>query len=189
MKIGIFGGSFDPVHHGHLVLARDAWERFGLDEVRMVPAARNPLKARPGAASPEHRLAMLERAVEGDARLVVDRVEIDRPPPSYMVDTLEQLAVARPGSAFYLLIGEDNLAVFDQWKDSERILERAQLVVFGRAAAGRSGGAFPSLRLERLLDISSTEIRERVARGRSIRYLVPERVAAYIAAHGLYSSP
>jgi len=186
VRIGIFGGSFDPVHHGHLILARDAMESLGLDEVRLLPTARNPLKEQTGQAPAEHRLAMLHLAVQGEPQLIVEPLDLERPPPSYMVDTLELLRKQLPTAEFYLLIGRDNLAVFDQWKAHTTILQMARLVVFGRSNAGPTGMEFPHLTLDRCLDFSATEIRERVANGRSIRYLIPEAVLDYIAQHALY---
>jgi len=185
MKIGLFGGSFDPVHHGHLMLARDAVEEAGLDEIRLMPAARNPLKGEDAVSSGHHRMAMLEMAVEEEPGLIADDWEVNRPPPSYTIETLRNMRERFPEAELYLVIGADNLAVFHAWKANEEILQLAQLLVFGRTEAGQLPD-LPHQRLGRRIDLSSTEIRRRVAMGKSIRYLVPPPVSAYVAAHHLY---
>jgi len=185
VKIGIFGGSFDPVHHGHLILARDAVEQLGLDQLRLIPAGRNPLKDEIGISPPDDRLAMLKTAIQGETRIEVDEFEIRRPPPSYTIETLRDLRERFPDAELHLLIGADNLAVFETWNDHEAIRLLARLVVFGRSDSG-PGAVEPDARLHRLVDLSSTEIRTRVASGKSIQYLVPSAVAAYIDHHHLY---
>lgn len=179
MRIGIFGGSFDPIHHGHLLAAASLAESLGLDEVRLVVAARQPLK-RPGhGAAPEHRAEMVELAVLGHARLRADRTEIAREGPSYTVDTLRALRAEREGAELVLLLGADAARDLPRWREPEAIGSLARVEVFSRAG---EAGTHPVPRV----DISSTAIRARVREGRSIRYWVPDAVADYIAAHRLY---
>lgn len=184
MRIGVLGGSFDPVHHGHLLAARGLREALGLDEVRLIPAAEQPFKTGRHGASGAARAAMAELATQGEPGLAVDRIEVERPGPSYTVDTLEALAARWPGAAITLLLGADAAVEFDAWRAPERIRALAEVVVFTRAGAP----SVPRWREVTLpaVDISATAIRARVRAGLSIRYLVPDPVAAYIAAHRLY---
>ena len=184
MRVGIFGGTFDPVHVGHLAIANAALESVPLDRVVFVIARRSPLKERGPAGSEADRQAMLELAVAGEQRFSVSRVELDREGPSYTVDTLEQLA--GPDDLF-LILGGDAIADFPRWKDPDRIAKLATLVVAERPGAPERAGngsiiAFDAPRL----DISSRELRARAARGRSLRYLVPDPVWRHIEARGLY---
>lgn len=179
MRIGIFGGSFDPVHHGHLLAATSLAETLELDEVRLVVSARQPLKRNGHAAAAEDRAAMVELAVQGSPRLTADRAEMGREGPSYTVDTLRAFR-AEPGHAeLVLLLGADAALELPRWHQAETIRGLARVEVFSRAG---ESGAHPVPRV----DISSTDIRARVREGRSIRYWVPDAVAEYIAAHRLY---
>jgi nicotinate-nucleotide adenylyltransferase len=196
-RVGIYGGTFDPVHHGHLILARDAVESLGLARLIFVPAAISPHKlaqnpGAPGAA----RLAMLEAAIEGEPCFEVDGCELDRPGPSFTIDTIEALRERLPaGSELFYFIGEDNLRALHTWHRIEELRAQVTFVMFNRGArlpageilCGAGGAAFPSL--ERRVDISATEIRKRVASGRSIRYLLPDKVRAMIEADSLYRLP
>lgn len=186
MRIGVLGGSFDPVHHGHLLAARGLRERLGLDEVRLIPAGEQPFKTGRHGAPAAARAAMAELAVEGEPGLLVDRIEVDRPGPSFTVDTLEALASRLPGTNLTLLLGADAAAEFDAWRTPARIRALAEVVVFSRVGAGPAPGGFRTVELP-AVDISATAIRARVRAGQSIRYLVPDPVAAYIAAHRLYA--
>ena len=186
MRILVFGGSFDPIHHGHLVAARVVREALGADQVRLMPAANQPFKLDQHAASAEHRARMAELAVEGSDDLVVDRAEVDRAGPSYTVDTIEDLARRFPGAALSLLLGSDAAELFSKWRQPERIRAGAEIVVYAR-----SGEIPPEVVADRIvtvprMDISSTAVRERVRSGRSIRYWVPDSVASYIGTHRLY---
>lgn len=184
----LFGGSFDPVHLGHLVVAETAGETLGAP-VRYMPAREQPFK-RGGAAhgaTPEQRAAMLDLAVAGNPRLAVERVELMLPPPSYTVRTLRALAEREPGNRFTLLLGADAAQELSAWYEAEALPGLADIVVFARPGAPPPrhplcGRVIPVP----ALDISATVIRERVRRGQSIRYLVPDAVREYIAAHGLY---
>lgn len=179
MRIGIFGGSFDPIHHGHLLAATTLGETLGLDEVRLVVAGLQPLKRSGHGASGEYRAAMVELAVRGSERLCASRAELGRSGPSYTVDTLRAFRAERPDAELVLLLGADAARELPRWRDAEAVRNLARIEVFGR------GGAEGAHAVPRL-DISSTEIRARVRRGRSIRYWVPDAVAEYIAAHRLY---
>jgi nicotinate-nucleotide adenylyltransferase len=182
-KIAIYGGTFDPIHHAHLILARDALETLDLNEVIFVPAAISPLKKTAPVASGELRLAMVKAAIEGDAIFSVDDCELRRPPPSYTIDTVEEVLRRNPGAAIYCLIGEDNVEGLKKWRrfaDLERIVEFTVLDRSGAPAAH-------SYRvIHRKIDISATEIRTRVAAGRGIRYFVPPAVEAIIRREKLY---
>lgn len=184
MKIGVFGGTFDPVHVGHLAIAQAALECVPLDRIVFVPARRSPLKDRGPFAAEQDRLAMLRLATGDEARFAVSTVELDRPGASYTVDTLEQL---RGEGELYLVMGADAARDFDRWQGPDRIRELATLLV-----AARPGEPVPQ-EGDRLivfdapcLDISSRELRARAARGRSLRYLVPEAALRYLETHGLY---
>jgi nicotinate-nucleotide adenylyltransferase len=178
-----------------LVLAEHAREELGLDLVLFVPAGDPWRKSHRAITPATHRLAMLELAVAGNETFGIADLELRREGPSYTADTLEQLAAERLDDAFWFIIGADALADLPNWRDPERIARHAMLAV-----APRDGGELnatvlnaPGIDAARIvqfavprLDISSTQVRERVAAGRSVRYLVPEGVAAYIRAHGLY---
>ena len=189
MRLGIFGGSFDPPHLGHLLPVIDAAESLGLDPVRFVPAAVQPLKVGRASAGPPNRLAMTERLVAGIPGFSADSTEIDRAGLSFTVDTLATLAAETPGAALVLIVGADAFALFEQWRDPERIRALADVAVLVRGGesaqvAGRTAGV--KLLQTRRVDISSTELRARVADGRTIRGFVPDAVADYIAEHRLY---
>lgn len=198
MQLGLFGGSFDPVHHGHLLAARALREELALDEVRLIPAGLQPFKEGRHRAPPEDRARMVELAVDGEPGLLLDRAEVERPGPSYTVDTVRALAGRHPGARLSVLIGSDAAAEFGEWRDAEALRALADVVVFMRGASGgaetaEKAGAELRERGFRvvevpLVDISATRIRERVGAGQSIRYLVPDRVAEYITAQRLYRS-
>ena len=180
MRIGVFGGSFDPVHHGHLIAAQSLAESLALDEVRLVVARSQPLKRDGHGAAAEHRAAMTALAVRGDARLIADRTELGREGPSFTVDTLRAFRAAAPQAELVLLLGTDAAREFPRWREADAIRSMARVEVFARAGDPGEGRTVPRV------EISSTAIRERVRRGEPIRYLVPDAVAEYIAAHRLY---
>lgn len=187
MRLGIYGGSFDPPHLGHLLPVIDAAEQLGLDGVRFVPAAVQPFKVGRASASPADRLAMTERLVAGIPGFVVDPAEIDRPGLSYTVDTLAAVSAELPRAELFLLLGADAFELFDQWRDSARIRALATVVVLFRGD-GTPPGEQSGVRVlqSRRVDISSTELRARVRDGRTIRGFVPDAVADYVAEHRLY---
>lgn len=190
MRIGVLGGTFDPPHVGHFLAAVDAFDALSLDKLIFVPASAQPLKTgTPALASAEDRLEMVRRAVGDDTRFEVSDAEIARGGLSYTVDTLEALERERPGAELVLILGMDALSSFDQWKSPERILELASLAVLARSGhRGLSGDAGRGVTAvgTRRIDVSSSEIRQRIADGKSIRGFVAESVEAYISAENLY---
>ena len=184
--VGLFGGSFDPIHHGHLILARVAMESLELDEVRFLPAREQPFKVGQHAATAEDRARMLELAIEGAEGFRVDRTELSREGPSFTVDTLRTLLRESPGIELVLLIGADAMHDFPKWREVDEVRRLARVAVFDRPGGPRDAGAVWRRVPAPLIDISSTAIRQRVRHGQSIRYWVPDAVAQYIAAHGLY---
>jgi nicotinate-nucleotide adenylyltransferase len=182
----LFGGSFDPVHVGHLVVAEAVADALGM-RVRFVPAREQPLKRAAHAATPEHRTAMLEAAIAGNPRFRLERIELELPNPSYTVRTLRALAEREPGNRFVLLVGGDAVRELPTWHDVDALPALADLVAFERPGAPPpSHGLIGRTVAVPAFDISATGVRTRVAQGRSIRYLVPDAVREYIAAHGLY---
>jgi len=186
VRIGVLGGSFDPVHHGHLIAARALREILALDEVRLVPAGSQPFKRDGHGAPAFDRARMTELAVAGEAGLMADRLEVEREGPSYTVDTLTSLQARWPGAELTLLVGADAAREFPSWRDADRIRAMARVVVFTRAGSG-SLADHPVVEVP-ALEISSTDIRARVRAGRSIRYLVPDAVADYILTEQLYAA-
>jgi nicotinate-nucleotide adenylyltransferase len=180
--VGLLGGSFDPVHYGHLRAAQWALEAFELREVRLVPARQSPFKE-PCLASAHHRHVMLNLAVSDNNALAVEDCELEREPPSYTVDTLRELTRRTPHSHFTLILGSDAAAGLEQWRESSEVRRLAEIRVLGRP------GADPGDRTRvpfQGLAISSTGIRDSVKASRSIRYLTPESVRLYIEEKGLY---
>lgn len=201
-RLGLLGGTFNPVHTGHLILAQDALEQYELDQVLLVPCASPPHKE-PGRLLPaEHRLAMLELAIEGDPRLAVSKVEIERGGVSYSVDTVRQLKRLFPDADLRFIIGADSLTELHLWKDIGELVGLCDFITFERPGFDCSSLTPARLALgeevsRRLLDnvtrghllaVSSSEIRARVAEAMSIRYLVPPGVEMYIFEHGLYKT-
>ena len=200
MRLGIFGGSFDPVHYGHLLLAECCREQCRLDRVRLVPAAISPLKQDAHPATAQQRVEMLRLAIGGHQALEVDTREIDRGGVSYTVDTLRELAGEDPPRELFLLLGSDSLADFPRWREAAEICRLAVPIIVRRAGAGEVtldalAGLVSPQRLEMigrhqvqmpLVDLSSTDLRRRVAAGQSIRYRTPRAVEKYIQSQGLY---
>lgn len=189
-RIGVFGGTFDPPHVGHLIAAADAHRALGLDLLLFVPSAVPPHKRRTVRASADLRLEMVRAAIEGDDRFAADDLELRRSGPSYSVDTLRELHLREPACELYFLIGADNLRDIPHWHRPEEIVRLARLVVLSREGdpgAPETGGPFPARRVAvTRVDVSATEIRRRAAAGQSIRYLVPEAVRAVVEREGLY---
>ena len=198
MRLGLFGGSFNPPHIGHLLVAVDAYEALGLDKLIIMPAAANPLKGKsPGGASHVQRLQMTQLAFAGDRRFEVSDMEIGRGGLSYTVDTLEELAQKYEGAELILVLGMDSLATFRHWVRPERIKELARFGVLTRTAVSQNaleneiGSELPDgamLVTARRVDVSSSEIRERVRAGKSIKGFVAESVEEFILAAELYTS-
>ena len=189
-RIGLFGGTFDPVHLAHLALARAAVQSLALDELRWIPAGQPWQKAR--AITPAaHRQAMLHLALEGEPRFVLDPRELQRAGPSYTIDTVRALQAEQPGAILYLVIGADQFAGLHTWRDWRELISLVTLAVAARPgvplqadpevqAAAREAVPLPPM------DISATEIRRRVAAGEPIDHLVPAAVAGYIGQYALY---
>jgi nicotinate-nucleotide adenylyltransferase len=194
VRLGVFGGTFDPPHVGHLLAAVDAVEALALDRLVLVPAAQQPLKVGAESAAPEHRLAMTRLLAGDDPRFAVDPIEIDRAGLSYSVDTLGELTRRLPGVELFFLVGADVLETFPRWREPRRVLELARLVVLRRASDAMElptsmrelPGREPIVLASRRVDVSSTEVRARVRAGLSIRGFVPDAVAAYVAETRLY---
>ncbi|MCS7014642.1 MAG: nicotinate-nucleotide adenylyltransferase [Gemmatales bacterium] len=190
MRIGIFGGTFDPVHLGHLIVAEQAREQARLEQVWFMPAAQPPHKLKRTLTPFDHRYEMLRLAVAGHDAFLVSDLEKHLPAPNFTVHTLQHLHRERPNEQWYLLMGGDSLLEFPTWYQPQQIAALAGLVVAARpgyAVPDDLLGHFP-IQLVRapLIEISSTDIRQRVQEGRSIRYLVPRAVECYIAQHQLY---
>lgn len=197
MRVGVFGGTFDPVHLGHLIVAQEVRFRAALDNVLFVPAGQPPHKPGRVITPAAHRLAMLERALASEPSFAISRIEIDRPGPSYSVTTLRALrAELGPSADLYFILGSDQVADLPTWHRPAELLELCTVLAVERPGApcdlAAAEARLPGLR-ERLLwvpvpqiGIAAREIRRRVAAGEPIRYFVPDAVAAYIAVHGLY---
>ncbi|PYJ26307.1 MAG: nicotinate (nicotinamide) nucleotide adenylyltransferase [Verrucomicrobia bacterium] len=182
-KIGIYGGSFDPIHHGHLILAREAREALDLETVIFVPAAVSPFKGRAAVGTGDMRLKMLRAAIEDEEGLAIDDCELRRPPPSWTIDTVLEIGKREAGSEICLLIGEDNVATLDRWRRFDELSKLVRFVVLDRTGSQMQRD-YEIVR--RKIDISATEIRKRVACGQSIRYLVPPAVEEVIQRENLY---
>jgi|SRR5688500_126167 len=185
--VGLFGGSFDPIHHGHLIVARIAAEVLGLDQVRFLPTRAQPLKSGRHGATAGQRAAMVELAIAGEAGFALERIELEREGYSYTVDTLRALRAREPGLEPVLLLGMDAAAELPRWKETATVLTLARVAVFARAGGPVLDvpGIWRTIDVP-ALEISATGIRRRAGAGRSIRYWVPDAVAGYVATHGLY---
>jgi nicotinate-nucleotide adenylyltransferase len=182
-KIGIYGGTFDPVHHAHLILAREAIEALSLEKVILVPAAISPLKKSAPVASGEVRLAMLRAAINGEPEFEVDECELRRPPPSYTIDTIREIRRRERDAEIHCLIGEDHVERLPQWSRFPELDKMVRFVVLDRTGK-QPTHSYQVIRGR--IDISATEIRRRVAQNESIRYLVPESVEKIIHREKLY---
>jgi nicotinate-nucleotide adenylyltransferase len=182
-KLGLFGGSFDPIHHGHLILAREALESLGLDRVIFIPSGISPHKlARPPAPA-GLRCQMVEAAVRDEPGLDWDDCEIRREGPSFAIDTVREMAARYPGAGLYFFIGEDNLASLHTWKDIAALRTLVTFVILSRGLGTPDPGG-PVI--SRPIEISSTGIRNRIASGQSVRYLLPDSACEMISQHRLY---
>ncbi len=188
-RLGVLGGTFDPIHNGHVLLAQFAGERLGLDRVLFVPAADPPHKGE-CAASAEDRWAMVKLAIEGFPSFAASRLELERPGKSYTVDTLRNLHQAHPETQLYLIIGADNVVPFSTWHNPQGILDLCTVVAGTRLSPREE--ADPELEKylvhidTPVVQFSSTQVRQRLNQGLPIRYLVPEKVEEYIRRQGLY---
>ena len=187
-RIGILGGSFDPVHFGHLLMAQSAAEALKLDVVLFVPAFRSPFKTAHALPDAAKRLAMVKEAIKGNKLFNVYDGELRRQETSYTIDTLKELTLKYPGSKFYLLMGADNLRSFHRWKDPQGILKLASLATLNRPGFDKEyPKRWPFVKVNMpAVDISSSDIRQRLKAGRSIWYLTPKAVIRYIMQYRLY---
>ncbi len=202
-KIGIMGGTFDPIHHGHLVTAGEARWQFGLSQVIFVPNRHPPMKDPGEVSEPEHRYLMTLLATVTNMHFTVSRIEIERPGPSYTIDTIRDLLRTYSGEDLYYITGADALRqiLHGEWRETERLLGLCQFIAASRpgyhvdssvwmSANHRLGESLRNVHTMEIpaLAISSTDIRGRVLKGRPIKYLVPEPVEEYIAKHRLYAA-
>lgn len=198
--IGIMGGTFDPIHVGHLAVAEEAREALGLERVLFVPAGHPPHKLPRSVRPVLDRVAMVELAIADNPAFELSTIEVEREGPSFTVDTAEALAVAHPGATLHLILSAETFAELPSWHEPERLFEAARMAVVPREGYPAPdpawvGSAFPGRedRVDYLggprLGLSSTALRARAAAGRSIRYLVPPAVEAYIIEHHLYRRP
>ncbi len=200
-NIGILGGTFNPVHMGHLIAAQSAAESYDLSKVLFIPCSTPPHKGRSSLASTEHRLAMLGAAIEGNLRFEICDLEVRRGGPSYTIDTVRKLRCQHPHCPLHFIIGADTLVELHLWKDIDELLTLCRFVTLARPGTPvdqiqpRDLGLDPPWP-ERLLkdvcrgpavSISSSDIRHRLAEGMSVRYLVPPEVEMYVLEHGIYS--
>lgn len=187
-RVGVLGGTFDPIHHGHLAAASEVCAALELDQVLLVPASHQPFKEPHDSASPEHRLQMCRLAVADDPRLQVSAVDVERGGVTYTVDTLRDLAAQLPGAQLHFIAGADALARLDEWKDADDLPGLARFV-----GVTRAGHSFPAIEVPYALvevpalEVSSTDVRRRVRVGAPVRYLIPQAVADYMNDHDLYT--
>lgn len=192
-RIGIIGGSFDPIHNGHLIIALDACEQFELDTVLFVPAYLAPLKAKAPASSPDHRMAMTRLAIEGESRFACSDVDFRFGSTSYSVRTARAIGEEHPGADLLWILGSDQLAQLHHWRDVGELAALVSFIAFERpGSVSAAASDLPAhLRIHRgnsrQLQISSTEIRERLKSGRPAKYFLPANVFDYIKAENLYS--
>jgi nicotinate-nucleotide adenylyltransferase len=203
LRLGLYGGTFDPVHTGHLLLARDALEQCRLDAVLFIPCAQSPLKKSGPRATAAQRVALLRLALKGEPRFWLSRCELDRPAPSYAIDTAREIRDSFPPAQLFWLLGDDQWTQLDQWRQADELRRLVRFIRLPRAGEGnaqsverapdpvaKAVGRAPVLDLPRprRIDISATEIRRRVKARLPIDPHVPAAVAAYIRRHGLYRS-
>ncbi|MDE0546991.1 nicotinate-nucleotide adenylyltransferase [Microbacterium sp. C7(2022)] len=189
-RIGVMGGTFDPIHHGHLVAASEVAQSFGLDEVVFVPTGRPWQKS--DVSEAEHRYLMTVIATASNPQFTVSRVDIDRDGPTYTIDTLRDLRAQRPGADFFFITGADAIAQILSWREHDELWDLAHFVAVSRPGHVLSTDGLPTEGVSLLeipaLAISSTDCRDRVERGNPVWYLVPDGVVQYIAKHDLYRS-
>ncbi len=197
-RLGVLGGTFDPIHHAHLFSAEVAAAAFGLQRVLLVPAGQNPLKPRVHA-SVDDRVQMVRLAAAGSPLLEVSTLDVERPPPSYTVDTMALLTAQYAGAALFLIVGADALPDFPDWREPDRLLDICELIVLSRpgyplqipgAVRDTLGDRLHRIHLQRMLElgISATDLRRRFAAGEPVRYLLPEPVERYVRERGLYGA-
>ncbi len=200
-KIGIMGGTFNPIHYGHLLLAETAYYQFDLDEILIMPTKNTYYKNMSSLENEQHRVNMVSLAIEDNEHFVLSKEEINREGTTYTVETLENLTAQNPNCQYFFIMGADSLYHIESWREPEKILAMATIVVAGRESYGTGSSLFSQIEyLENkfdakikplhspVMEISSNDIRRRVREGESIRYLLPQKVADYIREQGLYLS-
>ena len=200
-KIGIMGGTFNPIHNGHLFLAEYAYEQIGLDTILFIPSRRPPHKASLEVASADDRRRMTELAIQDNPHFELSAMELEREGMSFTADTLKELTDKHPDTEYYFIIGADSLLQLTEWKNPQVVFDLCTMVAAGRNHLPKAHMEQQVKRLHETygasiilldmptIDISSAEIRERIVAGKSIRYYVPEPVRSYIKEHGLYGCP
>ncbi|MBT5379480.1 MAG: nicotinate (nicotinamide) nucleotide adenylyltransferase [Opitutae bacterium] len=193
IKTGLLGGSFDPVHTGHLIIALDAMEALGLEEIFFIPAAQAPLKQNDPGAKPHHRKAMLDAVVADNPAYQVLDCELEAGGVSYSIDTIRSLSQKYPERSFFWILGEDQLQKLEKWKDIDELCQLVEFVALDRPDHPmKTPLVIPKSRCHRfcghLFAISSSEIRERIKNGKSINEFLPANVAKYILDHHLYKN-
>jgi nicotinate-nucleotide adenylyltransferase len=191
LKIGFLGGSFDPVHFGHLLAAQDVYEQCQLDRLILVPAAQAPLKPQETQSGPADRLAMLRLAIEWDQRFEISDIELNRGGISYTIESVRHFRALFPNDRLFWIIGGDQLPRMNLWKDVAELARLVEFIFLERPGfPARQAADIPGLRLHRcdghLIEISSSELRHRVQHGLSLHYFCPPKVVLYIEAHNLY---
>ncbi len=201
MRIGLFGGSFNPIHLGHLIVARDVLEVHALDRMLWIPCGRPPHKTGHGLAPGEHRAAMIERAIAGEPQFSLCRLELEREGPSYTIETVRELRARMPAEELFFVVGADTVAELATWKEIEELMRLCEFIPIARPGGpvrpAPDALGLPLAAAERMLarwteahwiGISSSEIRRRLAAGLSVRYLVPDPVEQYLRDHHLYGA-
>jgi nicotinate-nucleotide adenylyltransferase len=183
LRLGLYGGSFDPIHHGHLILARQALEDLSLDRVIFIPAAESPFKLNHSSAPAGDRLMMVQLAIQCEPAFFVDPLEINREAPSYTIDTARTFHAHHPNDTLFFLVGEDHVPALPKWNEFEKLDELVHFAILSRSDLPLKV-EYPVIR--RRFDLSATEIRNRVANDLPISYLVPENVLHYIEERKLY---
>ena len=190
MKIGLYFGSFNPIHHGHLIIAKHILQSTDLDQVWFVVSPQNPLKPQKGMLNEYHRLFLVQLAVEGESKLKAVDIEFRLPKPSYTADTLAYLEEKNPGNEYSVIMGSDSFQNINKWKNFEFILKNYPIYIYQRQGFPVNPNEYPAARINLvqapLLEISATHIRKNVKEGKSIRYLVPDKVNEEIERNGYY---
>ena len=199
-KVGIMGGTFNPIHFGHLILAETAYEEIGLDRILFMPSKNPPHKDSTEVISEEHRLKMVELAVQGNPHFQLSTIELDREGTTYTVDTLAQLTKENPNTDYYFILGADSLIKLETWKNCQGVLDLCTVVVAGRDDLktediqlkiqyykDKYGARIITLNMPSY-ELSSGFLRDRISKGKSIQYYVPEKVKDYILSNFLYMS-
>ena len=190
MKIGLYFGSFNPIHHGHLIIASHIQQETELDQVWFVVSPQNPLKPQKGLLNEYHRLHLVQLAVDGENKLKAVDIEFRLPKPSYTVDTLTYLEEKHPGNEYSVIMGSDSFQNIHKWKNFEFILKNYPIYIYQRQGFNVEMSTYPEARVNilkaPLLEISATHIRDSIKEGKSIRYLVPDKVKEEIERNGYY---